>query len=131
MHDGIGHMVHPPADPPGQTPQVKHPPGQTPPWADTPRAGDPQVRHPPGSDPPGQRPPRVRHPSPWSLCGRYASYWNAFLLCYITCYLIGKPVGKVLVSLNVNASWVCQLFAGLFYIYFQTRCSDSYGNFQS
>ena len=64
----------------------RHPPEQTPPWAETP----------PGLTPPGQTPPG-RHPLPsacWDThpllpsacwdrhdhyCGRYGSYWNAFL----------------------------------------------------
>ena len=41
-------------------------------------------RHPPCSRPPGSRhtPPGSRHPPPGRdghCCGRYASYWNAFL----------------------------------------------------
>ena len=42
----------------------------------------PLGRHSPWADtPPGQRPP---HPADGYCCGRYASYWNAFLL-YISC----------------------------------------------
>ena len=59
----------------------------TPPGADPPGADIPQSRHPPGADtPPWSSPPGSRHP-PWeahssirSTSGRYASYWNAFLL---------------------------------------------------
>ena len=63
---------------------IPHPPEQTPPWEQTHPTGS---RHPPGADPPGAdtpreqtppeqtpRPPRYGH-----CCGRYASYWNAFL----------------------------------------------------
>ena len=48
----------------------RHPPGQTPP-----------CRHTPMQTPPGQTPPRADTPSPADgyCCGRYASYWNAFL----------------------------------------------------
>ena len=53
-------------DPPGRHPWADtHPPGQTPPWADT----------------PGQmHTPRQTPPSSGHCSGRYASYWNAFLL---------------------------------------------------
>ena len=54
------------------TPGSRHPWEQRPPGADTPRERMP----PPGADaPPGAgTPPRYGH-----CCGRYASYWNAFL----------------------------------------------------
>ena len=47
------------------------PPEQVPPGADTPEQ----------TPPPKQTPPRSRHPPPRysHCCGRYASYWNAFL----------------------------------------------------
>ena len=51
----------------GQTP----PRSDTLPRSDTPGSDTPQVRHPPGSDTP--------HSPLRSMCGRYASYWNAFL----------------------------------------------------
>ena len=65
---------------PGYHPQRE----QTPPW----------TRHPPGADTPRSRPPGTRHPpreqtlpeadaSIWSMNGRYASYWNAFLFYLI------------------------------------------------
>ena len=47
--------------PPGAEPRSRHPPEQTPPWS----------RHPP---------PWEAHSSIRSTSGRYASYWNAFLL---------------------------------------------------
>ena len=50
------------------TPRTDTPPGQTPPWADIP----------PGQTPPGQTPP-ADPPADGYCCGRYASYWNAFL----------------------------------------------------
>ena len=70
---------------------------QTPPGADTSQSRHPQSRHPPQADPPGSRhppreqtPPRSRHPPGADTppryghcCGRYASYWNAFLLFHI------------------------------------------------
>ena len=60
-----------------------------PPWqADPPRQGRPpwQGRPPPGQGrpPPQGRPPL--HSACWeirSTSGRYASYWNAILLCYV------------------------------------------------
>ena len=69
--------------PPGrQTPRSR----QTPPWqADTPQAytpgaDNPLDRHPLGRYPPGETPPRDGYCS-----GRYASYWNTYLLTqYIT-----------------------------------------------
>ena len=89
---------HPPG--PGTPPQRADPPrlggprGQTPP-----RADHPQTRHPPEQTLPEQTPPRAdtHPPRPDTLrsrqppradtppadgycCGRYASYWNAFLL---------------------------------------------------
>ena len=48
--------------PPGQTPAVQTPRGQTPPRADTPRDG--------------------------YCIGRYASYWNAFLLLFVNGYIL-------------------------------------------
>ena len=82
MHDGI---PHPPA------PGADTPLGADPPRADTPPSG---AGHPPGADTPQQQtppqeqtPPQSRQPPPpeadsgiRSTNGRYASYWNAFLL---------------------------------------------------
>ena len=52
-----------------QTPPGRHTPGQThPPWEDTPLGRQP-------------------HPH---CSGRYASYWNAFLLCIYIFYLVEK-----------------------------------------
>ena len=81
-----------------QTPPPRsrhHPPEQMPPRAD-PLGADtpPQSRHPPEADipqsrhpPPEQTPPGQTPPPPGeadsgirSMSGRYASYWNAFLL---------------------------------------------------
>ena len=40
----------------------------------------PGTRHPPGADPPGPgTPPEQPPPADSYCCGRYASYWNAFL----------------------------------------------------
>ena len=73
---------------PGQTP-----PKQTPPWADTLPLGSPshgQTPSPwPDTLPLARHPPPWQTPSPWAdtplpsdghCSGRYASYWNAFLL---------------------------------------------------
>ena len=55
-----------------QTPSgSRHPPEQTPPQEQTP----PWSRHPPGADTPQKADSSIR-----SMSGRYASYWNAFLL---------------------------------------------------
>ena len=52
------------------------PPKQTPPT--------PWSRHIPGADTPQSRPPGSRHPPrDGHCCGRYASYWNAFLFLKI------------------------------------------------
>ena len=79
--------------PRADTPWSRHPPrSRHPPEADTPRSRPPQEQtHPHRADPLRSRPPRSRHPPeqtpPQSrhppryghCCGRYASYWNAFL----------------------------------------------------
>ena len=71
--------------PPDQAPPDQAPPDQAPPGPG-----------PPGPGPPGTRPPRpqIRHPPREADCsirstsGRYASYWNAFLLnIYIVAFL--------------------------------------------
>ena len=55
----------------GVCPRSRHPPSRHPLGADS-----PWNRHPPGADTPPEQtpPPRYGH-----CCGRYASYWNAFL----------------------------------------------------
>ena len=73
--------------PPGaDTPGSRHPPEQTPPRNKHPRGS----RHPPGADPSGADPP----PRDGHCCGRYASYWNAFLFAYDAFQLFqrGGPV---------------------------------------
>ena len=75
-------------DPPGQRPLDRGPPNQRsprqrPPWTETHPNRDPHwIETPLDRDPPGQRPPwTVSPPSPYMvMSGRYASYWNAFLL---------------------------------------------------
>ena len=96
VHAGIPHSPRsrqpPGADTPkgadtprSDTPQSRHPPGSRhPPVADTPWGADPREQttpwgadtHPPEQTPPREQttPPRYSH-----CCGRYASYWNAFL----------------------------------------------------
>ena len=55
---------------------------QAPPGADTPRPGSPQTRHPPGAGiPPGADTPPYQ--ADGYCCGRYASYWNAFLSLFV------------------------------------------------
>ena len=46
---------------------------------------------PPRADPPGAEPPLSRHPTGssacweiWATSGRYASYWNAILFCFVS-----------------------------------------------
>ena len=65
--------------PPRADPREQTSPEQTPPQADPPRANTLQSRHPPEQT----HTPRSRHtlpPRDGHCCGRYASYWNAFLL---------------------------------------------------
>ena len=94
-------QVHPPrpgAPRPGTPPDQVHPPGtRYPPGPGTPPPTryTPQIRYTPpgpGTPPPDQVPPRDQvHPPRTreirSTRGRYASYWNAFLLekCIINC----------------------------------------------
>ena len=66
--------------PPGaDTPPDQYSPGphrpEPPPWDQTPPGPDP-----PGPDPPGPDPPWEADSGIQSTSGRYASYWNAFLL---------------------------------------------------
>ena len=82
------------SDPPEtSTPRSRHPPGtrpfpeQAPPGHQTPSLKQvPRSRHPPRTRPPGAgSPPGTGHPSPTDGygCGRYASYWNAFLFSFV------------------------------------------------
>ena len=67
-----------------RSPGSRHPKEQTPPQEQTPPsplgAEPPREQTPPGADPPGSRPPREADSGIRSMSGRYASYWNAFLL---------------------------------------------------
>ena len=79
VHAGI---PHPPRE---QTPweQTPPPPGaDTPLEADTPPEQTPPWSRPPGADTPREQTPPRSRPAPryGHCCGRYASYWNAFLL---------------------------------------------------
>ena len=72
-------MQPPGPDPPGSRPPWSRPPREQtppPPGADNPPGADtPQNRHPPGPETPPGADTSIR-----STSGRYASYWNAFLL---------------------------------------------------
>ena len=72
----------PRADPLGSRPPWSRlpPPGADPPRTDTPRDQTPPRTRPPRADNPPP-PPREADSSIRSMSGRYASYWNAFLLC--------------------------------------------------
>ena len=77
----------PPLDgePPGwRTPQPP-PDGEPPGWRTPPDGEPPLDGEPPGWRTPGWRTPPDGEPPPRSMCGRYASYWNAFLLsnCFV------------------------------------------------
>ena len=52
---------------------ILHPLEQTPPWEQTPPDRHPQEQTPPGAD-------TLPSPRDGHCCGRYASYWNVFLL---------------------------------------------------
>ena len=87
VHGGIPNPPksrHPPgadtplgADTPrsGHTPQSRSPPEQTTTWEQTPLSRHPLEQTPLGAD--TLPPPRNGH-----CCGRYASYWNAFLFVF-------------------------------------------------
>ena len=76
--------VHAGIPPPDQAPPwTRHPLGGDPPGRDPPRTRAPR-RRPPGTRPPSSRMRPPRHRACWeirSTRGRYASYWNASLLC--------------------------------------------------
>ena len=83
-----------------------HPPGAgTPLGLDPPGIPPSRSRHPPGTrhPPPGTRPPRTRHPPADGYgCGRYASYWNAFLLCtYVALIYTVVILIKLFLSLSL------------------------------
>ena len=108
----------------GRHPLARHPPwsdnppGQTPPWPDTPLARHPPWpdntpgQTPPGQTPPGQTPPGQR--LPWAdtppfpvddySCGRYASYWNAFL--FKMKWSQPKSTRIVLIIEMSNPNWI-------------------------
>ena len=61
----------------------------------------PESRHPPGADNP---PPREADSGIWSMSGRYASYWNAFL------YNCAFPkISQVSLSRTLSFSFVPEL----------------------
>ena len=144
VHRGEGALSgRPPLDrdppPPDRGPLDRDPPGQRHPWTETPLDRNPPL---PGQRPlpPGQRPPppdRYPHPqtetppdrdSPWTetpdrdprtvKSGRYASYWNAFLLQVLKVHLEpvcmmcgdGYKYGKCS-SLNCSSTDACTLKA--------------------
>ena len=80
-------------DPPAKeaSPRRRHPPIRRPPIRRPPQRRPPKKETPQEGGPPRRRPPRRRHPPEGgtpqeadsgirSMSGRYASYWNAFLL---------------------------------------------------
>ena len=84
LHLSVSHSVHR-----GGLPQCML--GCNPPEPGTPPPGS---RHPPHQHPLEQTPPRTRHPPDQAptlpadgyCCGRYASYWNAFLFQTVICF---------------------------------------------
>ena len=91
VHGGGGSTsVHAGIPPPQKQtpPRSRHPPKadtllprqQTPLEADTPQEQTPRKQTPPGSrHPPRADTPRESDSGIWSISGRYASFWNAFL----------------------------------------------------
>ena len=83
---GVSGRENPPGrEPPGrETPPAGRPPqaGRTPPGRENPLAGRPPWK----GDPPWHGDP----PGIWSMSGRYASYWNAFLftICVHPLYVL-------------------------------------------
>ena len=73
------------------------PPQETPPWqGDLPGKETPQQGDPPSRETPGKEAPLARRP-PLSMCGRYASYWNAF---WFTFMLFPRVISIVYFSVN-------------------------------
>ena len=91
VHAGIPIPTPPVAGTPkSRHPPRRHPPEQAPPGADPPGAGHLLEQAPPGAGttpqeqapPPGSRlPEQAPTPADGYCCGRYASFWNTFLLC--------------------------------------------------
>ena len=98
-------------------PSQAHPPGRctlgsgTPPWAGTsplgrftipmlvhPRAGTPSSRY--------THPRQIHHPGRytphWSMSGRYASYWNAFLLDFSDSFPYFSEIQRETSTLNIK-----------------------------
>ena len=108
---------------PEQTPPLEQtppgantPPEQTVPGADTPQSRpSPQSRHPPRSRHPP--PPNKADSSIRSMSGRYASYWNAFLLCFVFTRLIitegqtNRPLICFFCHYSVHNVWGFKLLA--------------------
>ena len=86
-------------------PRVRYTPRQIhPPWAGSPPwGGSPPSRytfeqvHPPQAGTPS----RQVHP-PWSMSGRYASYWNAFLLDFSDSFPYFSEIQREASTLNIN-----------------------------
>ena len=78
MHAGIPPCLPQKQAPPSLQEQAPPPPEQAPtPWSrHPPRAGTPLEQAPPGA---GTNPEQAFPPADGYCCGRYASYWNAFL----------------------------------------------------
>ena len=90
--------------PQDQTPREQTPPEQTPPGTRPPEQTPPGTRPPPEQTPQEQTPPREADSSIRSTNGRYASYWNAFLLldkkdCATCCYACKKK-SRIILKMN-------------------------------
>ena len=84
VHRGVSAPVHAGIHPRADTSLGRNRPGrnpgQTPTWADTPLARHPLCRHPLAIHPHWADTP----PADSYCCGRYAFYWNAFVLIFKT-----------------------------------------------
>ena len=114
---GLSASVHGGIPPPGS----RHPPGadNLPPGADPLGAATPQKQTPPQRDTPRSRhPARSRHHPPGAdtptrdghCCGRYASYWNAFLFSNFFGLKLHKikEIGAIRVYVSLAPPWVRQ-----------------------
>ena len=92
-------------------PRSRHHPDQAP----------PRSRHPPDQAPPQSRhPPGPAPPADGYCCGRYASYWNAFLFTLISSFSCEKPQKKTYIEYSLEK---CRILSRTGQIQYRTRRS--------
>ena len=102
--------------------QSRHPSDQAPPQEQTPSGPG----TPPGEDTPGPGTPQSRHsrtrppPEDGYCCGRYASYWNAFLFTLISSFSCEKPQKKTYIEYSLEK---CRILSRTGQIQYRTRRS--------